>query len=64
MMNMQNLDSKESLGVKFNDGICAEMCLKLWFESDWYLFNITEPGWFCQRLSRKKQSLRKVSLKK
>ena len=40
MMNMWNLGSKESLdkkkkkkkeslGVKFNDGICPELCLKL-----------------------------------
>ena len=34
MMNMQNLGSKEKLGVKFNDGISAELCLKLWFELD------------------------------
>ena len=34
MLNLQNLGSKERLGVKFKDGICAELCLKLWFESD------------------------------
>ena len=28
-MNIQNLGSKESLVVKFKDGICAELCLKL-----------------------------------
>ena len=32
MMNMWNLGSKESLWVKLKDGICAELCLKLWFE--------------------------------
>ena len=26
---------KKSLGIKFKDGICAELCLKLWCESDW-----------------------------
>ena len=43
MMNIRNLVSKESLGVKFEDGICAELCLTLWFESDWYSCNISEP---------------------
>ena len=45
MMNLRNLGSKESLVVKFKDGIRAEMCLKLWFQSDWYFCNITESGW-------------------
>ena len=35
MMNIQNLGSKENLGVKFKDGIYTELCLKLWFEHDW-----------------------------
>ena len=34
MMNLRKLGSKESLGVKFIEGICAELCLKLWFEGD------------------------------
>ena len=38
--------SKESVRVKFKDGICAELCLKLWFESDWYFCNITNSEWF------------------
>ena len=42
MMNKQNLGSKESLGVKFKDSICTELCLKLWFEIEWYFYNITE----------------------
>ena len=46
MVNIQNLGSKESLGVKFKDRIYTEFCLKLWFESDWYFYNITESGWF------------------
>ena len=25
--------SKESLGLKLKDGICAKFCFKLWFES-------------------------------
>ena len=38
--------TKESLGVRFEDGIFAELCLKLWFESDCYfhkrkIFTIT-----------------------
>ena len=32
MMNMKNLGSKESLGVKFKDAISAELCLKLRLE--------------------------------
>ena len=24
----------------------VELCLKLWFESDWFLSNIIESGWF------------------
>ena len=53
MMNLQDLGSKESLGVKFKCGTFAELCLKLWFESFWY-FYITESGWFWKRLSRNK----------
>ena len=33
MVNMRNLGSKESVEVKYEEGICAELCLKLWFES-------------------------------
>ena len=44
----------KALGVKFKDGICAEICLKLWFESDWYFCNTTESGRFWKWLSRKK----------
>ena len=46
MMNIQNVGSKESLGVKFKDSIFAELCLKHWFENGWYFCNITESGWF------------------
>ena len=35
MINIWNLDSKGSLGVKYKDDICAELCSKLWFESDY-----------------------------
>ena len=44
---------KESVGVKFKEGICAEWCLKFRFESDWCFCKITESGWFWKRLSRK-----------
>ena len=37
MINIRNLGSNESLGVQFKDDIGAELCLKLWFESDCYL---------------------------
>ena len=36
MINGQNLGSKESVGVRFKEGICAELCLKLWSENDWH----------------------------
>ena len=54
MMNVQNLGSKESLQVKFNDGICAELCLKLWFESNWYFCNIAESECFWKQPCRNK----------
>ena len=38
--------TEPSAEVKYKDGICSELCLKLWFDSDWYLCNITESGWF------------------
>ena len=36
MMNIRNLGSKGSVGVKYKDNISAELCLKLCFASDWY----------------------------
>ena len=54
MMNMWNLGSKESVGVIFKEGICAELCLNHWFESDWYFCNIAQSGWFWKSLSRNK----------
>ena len=53
-MNIRNLGLTESLGAKFKDVICAELCLKLWFEWNWYFYNITEPWWFLKRLPRNK----------
>ena len=44
MMNIWNLGSKEDVGVKFEEGICIELYLKLWFESDWYFCNNTKSG--------------------
>ena len=45
MMNMQNLGSQESVRVKYIEDIYAKFSLKLWFESDWYVCNITESRW-------------------
>ena len=28
--------------IKFKIGICAELCLKLWFDSGWYFCNVTD----------------------
>ena len=38
-MNIRNLGRKESVGIKFKKGINAKLCLKPWFESDWYFGN-------------------------
>ena len=40
------LGSKGSVGVKHKDDICADLHLKLCFESDWYFSNITESEGF------------------
>ena len=45
MINIQNLGSKENLGVKFKGSICAELYLIPWFENDWFFCNITMSGW-------------------
>ena len=42
MINMQNLGSKENLGIKFRNNKRAKLRLKLWFENEWYFCNITE----------------------
>ena len=54
MINKQNLCSKESVEVKRKDGKCNELRVKLWFESDWYICNITESKWFSKRLPKNK----------
>ena len=46
MINVWNLGLKESVEVKYKDDICTELCLKPWFESDWYFCNNTDSGWF------------------
>ena len=51
-MNIWNLGSKESLRVKFKDGIWVELCLKLLFKSNWYFCNVTESEWFWKQLFR------------
>ena len=51
MIDIQNLDSKESLEIKFKNGISAKLCLKHWFESNWYFCNIAESKWFWERAS-------------
>ena len=54
MMNMRNQSSKENLGVKFKEGICEKLCLKLWFESGWIFLKFSNPEWFWKQLSWKK----------
>ena len=63
MMNIQNLNPKESIGVKFKEGICAKLCLKLWFESDWYFCNIFKSGGLKVNAQKEssKQSLPKLA---
>ena len=41
MINIRNFGSKVGVGVKYKHGIYAELCLKLWLESDWYFCDIT-----------------------
>ena len=51
MMDRQNLGSKESVGVKLKDGICAELRLKLWFENaSIFVILLSEDGFesYCQ----------------
>ena len=66
MMNIQNLGSKESLRVKFKDGICAKLCLKLWFESDWHFVIFPSQDGFESDCPETKfpNKLPKISLKK
>ena len=33
MMNIGNLGSEEILGINFKEGICTELCLRLWLLS-------------------------------
>ena len=54
MMNIPNLGSKESLAINYKDGICAKLCVKLWFESRWYFCNIIELGSFSKQLFKNK----------
>ena len=38
--------SKESVGIKYKDGIYAQLRLKLQFESNWYFCYITSQDGF------------------
>ena len=42
MMSIQDLGSKESLGVKFKYDICVELCFMLRCESKLYFCSITK----------------------
>ena len=42
-MTIRNLGSKGNLWVKLKDSICAELCLKLWFEKVIVQKFIAEP---------------------
>ena len=52
----QMLGSTENIGIKFKEGICAELCLKLWFEGDYYFCNITN-GFESDSLERKSYAI-------
>ena len=43
MINIRNLGSKESVGVKFNEGIRAKLYLKLYFESERFVDLVRVP---------------------
>ena len=53
----------KSAGVKCKEDTCAELCLKLLFESDWYFCNITKSGCLKVTFQKKspKQSLSKLT---
>ena len=63
---LQNLSSKESLGVKFKDGICTELCLNSGLKAT-SIFKILlcQDGFenYCPE-TKFQTSLPKVSLKK
>ena len=63
MINRQNLGSKESVGVRFKEGICAELCLKLWSERDWHfvILQVTMVLKATLQKESSKQSLPKVT---
>ena len=52
--HMKSSFKRKRSGHIFKEGICAELCLKHWFESDWYFCNIAQSGWFWKSLPRKK----------
>ena len=51
MMIIWNLLSKE--GVRFKQGICTKLRLKLWFKSNWYFCNIFKLKYFQSNCSEK-----------
>ena len=53
--------SKESVGVKFKGGICAELSLKLWFESDCYFCHMLSQDSFESYCPERESSLSKVT---
>ena len=61
MMNIWNLVSQESIGVRYIDGICAKFCLKLWFGSNWYFAVLLKQDGFKCDPEISKQPLHKVS---
>ena len=46
ILTVNDKHTKQSIGVKYKDDICAELCLKLSFESNEYFCNFTESQWF------------------
>ena len=45
---------KKIVRVKFKECIFTQLCLKPWFESDWYFCSVPRSAWFSKRLSKKK----------
>ena len=46
MMNILNVGSQESIGVKYIDDIYTKLFLKLWFESNWYFCTNNYLFWY------------------
>ena len=57
MMNIQNLGSKESLGVKFKEALCAKLCESSGLKATIFVIIISQDGFESDSLGRKSQTI-------